>query len=201
MAGTAVLQMFRNALRIAADEDAESPQSRTVDLQVGRTVHTVSGSMRTELWLSVLTRNRGAGHAAAREYGKMLARVRSRRMHEPFSAEQLSQGARLRKWAALPMQPLAFDSMLNGQRLGSKGSTCLALLPRQHWKKDNLATTRPGGSGALMGTLQVHQRLLCCAPGAASGGGRLHRKGCGAHVSARQAVRQAHASRTSAVVQ
>ena len=80
MAGSAVLQMFRNALRIAADEDADSPQSRTVDLQVGRTVHMVSGSMRTELWLSVLTRNRGAGHAAAREYAEMLARVRSRPM-------------------------------------------------------------------------------------------------------------------------
>lgn len=80
MAGSAVLQMFRNALRIAADEDADSPQSRTVDLQVGRTLHTVSGSMRTELWLSVLTRNRGAGHAAAREYVEMLARVRLRCM-------------------------------------------------------------------------------------------------------------------------
>ena len=78
MAGGVVLQMFRNALRIAADEDDDSPQSRTVDLQVGRTVHTVSGTMRTELWLSVLTRNRGAGHAAAREYAEKLARVRSR---------------------------------------------------------------------------------------------------------------------------
>ena len=73
-----MLQMFRNALRIAADEDADSSQSRTVDLQVGRAVHTVSGAMRTELWLSVLTRNRGAGHAAAREYAEMLAWVRSR---------------------------------------------------------------------------------------------------------------------------
>ncbi|KAK9836023.1 hypothetical protein WJX81_006680 [Elliptochloris bilobata] len=65
--------MFRNALRVAADEEEET---RTVDLQVGRSVHTVSGAMRTELWMSVLARNRGAGHAAAREYPEMLTRAR-----------------------------------------------------------------------------------------------------------------------------
>ena len=72
MAAPGVLQMFKNALRISAGDEEES---RTVDLQVGRTVHTVSGVMRTELWMSVLTRNRGAGHAAARQYTEMLARV------------------------------------------------------------------------------------------------------------------------------
>ena len=108
MAGATVLQMLRNALRIAADEDDDSPQSRTVDLQVGRTVHTVSGSMRTELWLSVLTCNRGAGHAAAREYAQMLARVRPwpvQRLHcrAAFARRQVCN------WAALLMQVSAFD--------------------------------------------------------------------------------------------
>jgi hypothetical protein len=73
MAAPGVLQMFRNALRVSADEDEAT---RTVDLQVGRSVHTVPGAMRTELWLSVLTRNRGFGHAAGREYARMLAQAR-----------------------------------------------------------------------------------------------------------------------------
>lgn len=65
-----VLQLFRNVVQDRQEEDA------TVDLQVGKTVHSgLPRRMRTELWMSVLLR-KGVGTAAAKQYRTMLAKVR-----------------------------------------------------------------------------------------------------------------------------
>lgn len=63
-----VLQLFRNVVQDRQEEDA------TVDLQVGKTVHSgLPRRMRTELWMSVLLR-KGVGTAAAKQYRTMLAK-------------------------------------------------------------------------------------------------------------------------------
>ena len=65
-----VLQLFRNALAIRAEDEL-------IDLlQIGKAVYTdVAKQMRTELWLSVLKVKR-LGSIAARNYRLMLAKVR-----------------------------------------------------------------------------------------------------------------------------
>ena len=64
-------RVLRNAsATLFGQEDAES-----IDLQVGKTVHSgMPPSMRTELWMSVLLR-KGQGAEAAGQYRKMLAKV------------------------------------------------------------------------------------------------------------------------------
>ena len=64
-----VLQLFRNIVQEKQEDD-------TIDLQVGKTVHSdVPRHMRTELWMSVLLR-KGSGTAASQQYRRMLAKVR-----------------------------------------------------------------------------------------------------------------------------
>ena len=64
-----VLQFVRNVVQDRSEEEA------TIDLQVGKTVHSdVPRHMRTELWMSVLLR-KGIGTAAAQQYREMLKRV------------------------------------------------------------------------------------------------------------------------------
>ena len=67
-------RVLRNAsAALLGLEDAES-----IDLQVGKTVHSgMPPSMRTELWMSVLLR-KGQGSEAAAQYRKMLAKVSPR---------------------------------------------------------------------------------------------------------------------------
>lgn len=68
---SSVIQFFRNVV-----QDRQEVEEATIDLQVGKTVHSdVPRQMRTELWMSVLLR-KGLGTAAAQQYRQMLAKVR-----------------------------------------------------------------------------------------------------------------------------
>jgi hypothetical protein len=171
---------------------------RTVDLQVGRSVPTVPGAMRTELWLSVLTRNRGFGHAAAREYTQMLAQARrclvtqhaggpgAPAVHASGSVEghnthHLLEGACF--LLQLDTQVVELEpSSLTAQRAPYAGF--------EHKQKRWWTTGRLGG--ATRPPRRCGGGVHHCRPwvaGAAAGRGRRHREGRRAHLPARQAVR------------